>query len=159
MDASTRTHDTAALAPAGRAGIARAQDAVVRVVIDTLVVLVLVVLVRKVVAVAVEVVTSFAHGSADAFKTLSVELLTVFVFIELFHSLTEYMRFRRIRVTHLVDASLAFVLREIWVGMYSGDGGWQKLLALAGLVLALGTVRTLAVVYSPSERAADAADA
>jgi len=58
----------------------------------------------------------------------------------------------------LVDASLAFVLREMWVGMYSGNADWRMLLALSVLILALGAVRTLAVVYSPRKRAADLAE-
>ncbi len=135
--------------------IISAQRAVVRVIIDVLIVLVLVTLVWAVLGVARDVWIAVTQRSTDAFKGLSVELLSVFVFIELFHSLTEYVRYRRIRVTTLVDASLAFVLREIWVDMYAGSADWQRLLSLAALVLALGAVRALAVVFSPSERAAD----
>jgi uncharacterized membrane protein (DUF373 family) len=51
-----------------------------------------------------------------------------------------------------IDASLAFVLREAWIGMYSGESDWRQLMALAFLILALGGVRTLAIVFSPSER-------
>ncbi|MRS12246.1 MAG: hypothetical protein EG823_04140 [Actinobacteria bacterium] len=135
------------------------QSAIIRVLVDVLVVLVLVVLVWMVIGVARDVWISITTSSSDGFKALSVELLTVFVFIELFHSLSEYMRFQRVRVTHLLDASLAFVLREVWVGMYSEHFGSPELLALAALVLALGIVRTLAVVYSPGERAAELAEA
>ncbi len=138
--------------------VAGVQSFVVRIVVDLLVMLVLVMLVWVVISVAGDVWTAITSRQGEAFKTLSVELLTVFIFIELFHSLTEYMRFQRIRVTNLVDASLAFVLREVWVGLYAGEAGWQKIIALAVLVLALGAIRTLAVVYSPSERAADLAE-
>ena len=138
--------------------VARVQDFVVRAIVETLVVLVLVMLVWVVCGVARDVFQAVVNPSTGSFKDLSVELLTVFVFIELFHSLSEYIRFRRIRVTTLVDASLAFVLREMWVGMYSGNADWRMLLALSVLILALGAVRTLAVVYSPSERAADLAE-
>ncbi len=143
--------------PSGRLNVWAVQSFVVRTVVDVLVVLVLVMLVWVVVGVARDVWTAVTTRSVDAFQTLSVELLTVFVFIELFHSLSEYMRFRRIRVTTMVDASLAFVLREIWVGMYAGETAWQQTLALSALVLALGIIRTLAVVYSPNERVSDVA--
>lgn len=136
-----------------------AQRLVVRLVIDLLIILVLVTLVCAVIGVARDVWEAVLYRSPEFFKSLSVELLSVFVFIELFHSLTEYVRVRRIRVTTLVDASLAFVLREVWVGMYAGDAEWKRLLALAALVLVLGGVRALAVVYSPSERNADLAEA
>ncbi|MHB9005181.1 MAG: phosphate-starvation-inducible PsiE family protein [Coriobacteriia bacterium] len=141
-----------------RRGVITLQSAVVGMVVDVLVLLVLVMLIWVVVGVAGDVWTAVTARSAHAFKTLSVELLTVFIFIELFHSLTEYMRFQRIRVTNLVDASLAFVLREVWMALYAQEAGWQKILALAALILALGAIRTLAVVYSPSERAADLAE-
>lgn len=139
--------------------ISSLKNLVIRVLVDVLVVLVLLVLVWVVFGVARDVWTGISTGSVDGFKNLSIELLTVFVFIELFHSLSEYMRFQRIRVTHLLDASLAFVLREIWVGMYGGDIGASHLFALAALVASLGGVRTLAVVFSPSERAAEVLEA
>ena len=138
--------------------VSRAQTVTVSVVVDVLVVFVLVALVWVVFGVGRDVIVAIATRSVDDFKNLSVEILSVFVFIELFHSLSEYMRYQRIRVTTLVDASLAFVLREVWIGMYGGDVDWQRLIALAALILALGGVRTLAVVFSPSERKADAAD-
>ena len=138
--------------------VSHAQSITVSVLVDVLVVLVLVVLVWVVLGVGRDVAISIATRSVDAFKNLSVEILTVFVFIELFHSLSEYMRYQRIRVTTLVDASLAFVLREVWIGMYGGELDWRRLLALAAMILALGGVRTLAVVFSPSERQADAAE-
>lgn len=139
-------------ASASRRSVARIQRVVVDALIDVLVLLVLVALVWAVLGVARDVWHAVTRSSIDAFKSLSVEILTVFVFIELFHSLTEYLRYQRIRVTTLIDASLAFVLREAWIGMYSGESDWRQLMALALLILALGGVRTLAIVFSPSER-------
>lgn len=139
--------------------VAAVQSFVIRMLVDALVMLVLIVLVWVVLGVAWDVWIAITTRSSEGFKSLSIELLTVFVFIELFHSLSEYMRFQRVRVTYLLDASLAFVLREVWVGMYGGHLDSASVFALAGLVLALGIVRTLAVVYSPGERAAEIADA
>ncbi|TLM72832.1 MAG: hypothetical protein FDZ70_08130 [Actinobacteria bacterium] len=134
--------------------MARLQDAVIAVLVEVLAVALLVALVWAVWGVVGDVVSAITGRAADGFKALSVEVLAVLIFIELFHSLTGYMRSKRIRITHLVDASLAFVLREVWLAMYAGDVTWQRMLALAGMVLALGGVRTLAVVFSPAERAA-----
>jgi uncharacterized membrane protein (DUF373 family) len=138
--------------------VSQAQSVTVSILVDVLVLFVLVILVWVVFGVGRDVVVGVATRSVDAFKNLSVEILTVFVFIELFHALSEYMRSRRIRTTTLVDASLAFVLREVWIGLYGGGMDWPRLLALAGMILALGIVRTLAVVFSPGERSADAVD-
>ena len=135
--------------------IERLQRLAIGLLVDVLVVLVLVTLVWMVIGVAGDVWTAVTERTADAFKSLSIELLTVFIFIELFHSLAEYARVQRVRVTHLLDASLAFVLREVWVGMYGGHLDSVQLLALAALVIALGGVRTLAVIHSPGERASE----
>jgi uncharacterized membrane protein (DUF373 family) len=141
-----------------RPSMSAVQSQIISVLVEILVLLVLIVLVWAVIGVGLDVWTAITTRSIDGFKTLSIELLTVFFFIEIFHSLTEYLRSKRIRITTLVDASMAFVLRELWVGMYGGEMDWQKLLALAVMVLALGAVRTLAVVYSPGERASDLAE-
>ncbi len=141
-----------------RPDLSRLQSAIISGLVEVLVLLVLVVLVWAVIGVGLDVWDAITMRSVDAFKKLTIELLTVFIFIEIFHSLTEYLRSKRIRITTLVDASMAFILRELWVGMYGGEMEWQLLLALAVMVLALGAVRTLAVVYSPGERASDLAD-
>jgi len=133
-----------------RAGVTWLRGHVVSIVIDVLVVLVLVALVRAVVGLTFEVWQVVSGAEADGFKTVTTQVLTVFVFIEIFHSLLDYVEHQRVRVTHLADASLAFVLREIWVALYAGSGGWQWIVSLAVLVVALAVVRTLAVVFSPA---------
>ena len=143
--------------PVGRlkAAVAWLRAHIVSIVIDVLVMLVLVALVRAVVGMTLEVWHVVSGAETDGFKAITTQVLTVFVFIEIFHSLMDYIEHQRVRVTHLADASLAFVLREVWVALYSGAVGWQWILALALLVLALGAVRTLAVVFSPTTEPAE----
>lgn len=128
---------------------------VVAIAIDVLVLLVLAALVRSVAGLTLDVFSLMTAVDSEAFKTVTTQVLTVFVFIEIFHSLIDYLDHQRVRVTHLADASLAFVLRETWVSLYSGEGGWTHIVALAVLVMALGVVRTLAVKYSPASETAD----
>ena len=138
-----------------RAAVGWLRGHVVSIVIDVLVILVLVALVRAVVGLTLEMWHVVSGAEADGFKTVTTQMLSVFVFIEIFHSLLDYIEHQRVRVTHLADASLAFVLREVWVALYSGVSGWQWILALAVLVVALGAVRTLAVMFSPATELAD----
>lgn len=126
---------------------------VVAIVVDVLILIVLAALVFAVWELAVTVFEAVTSGSGGAFKYITTEVLTVFIFIEIFHSLVEYLRHHRVRVTHLLDASLAFVLREVWVALYSGHAEWGLVIAMSVLVLALGIVRTLAVVFSPAPAA------
>ncbi len=137
-----------------RKGVSWLRDHVIALVIDVLIVLVLAALVFAVWQLAGHLGQAFIGRVDEPFKRITTEVLTVFIFIEIFHSLTEYLKYHRVRVTHLADASLAFVLREIWVALYSGHADWGLVAALAGMVVALGVVRTLAVVFSPAiERA------
>lgn len=133
-----------------RHGVSWLRDHVVALVVDVLIVLVLAALVFAVWQLAGHLWQAFTGHGQEPFKQITTEVLTVFIFIEIFHSLTEYLKYQRVRVTHLADASLAFVLREIWVALYSGHADWGLIAALAGMVIALGVVRTLAVVFSPA---------
>lgn len=135
-----------------RERISHLRYVVVDMVVDVLTILVLIALVLGVVGVAIDLWAAIIGNRADAFKEITVQVLTVFIFIEIFHSLVEYLKYHRVRVTHLVDATLAFVLREVWVQLYGAEAGWREITAMAALVVALGAVRTLAVVFSPGER-------
>lgn len=126
------------------------RDAVVNLVVDALILLVLVALVWAVADLARELYRMLLQGGSGAFRAVTVEALTVFIFIEIFQSLVEFLRSHRVRISHLIDASFAFVLREVWVKLYEGHADWRMVLALAALVLSLGGVRTLAVLFSPS---------
>lgn len=128
------------------------RERIVSLIVDVLIVLVLVALVWAVVGIAEHVWLLITGGLPDAFKGVTAEVLSVFIFIEIFNALVEYLKERRIRATHLADATLAFVLREVWVTLYASEAGWERIGALSALVLAIGLVRTLAIVYSPGER-------
>ena len=71
-----------------RRAVTAVQAITLSVLVDVLVVLLLIVLVWVVFGVGRDVFSAVTSRSVDAFKHLSVEILTVFVFIELFHSLS-----------------------------------------------------------------------
>jgi uncharacterized membrane protein (DUF373 family) len=88
----------------------------------------------------------------EAFGFTVTNLLTFFIILELFKSLVEYFREHRLRLTFIVDATLVFILREVMIGLYQHQSKPMQIAALALLTLALGAVRTLAIIYSPMER-------
>jgi len=88
----------------------------------------------------------------EAFSLTVTNLLTFFIILELFKSLVDYFREHRLKLTFIVDATLVFILREVMVGLYQHQSSPLQLAALALLVLVLGTLRTLAIIYSPMER-------
>lgn len=70
-----------------------------------------------------------------------IEILTVFIVVEVLSVSVKFLRANRIDVRDLIDVTLAILFREIWVTMFSGELHWQEMLGLAALVIALGALR------------------
>jgi uncharacterized membrane protein (DUF373 family) len=93
---------------------------------------------------------SLAHGFVDALdRELVIDVLSAFVLIELFRTFTDYLEFHRVRVRVLAEVGIAFVLREIFIGLYDHSMGSADILALAGLLAVLVAARIAAVVFQP----------
>ncbi|MEK8088694.1 phosphate-starvation-inducible PsiE family protein [Thermithiobacillus plumbiphilus] len=80
---------------------------------------------------------------------LVINVLGVFVLIELFRTFTDYIEFHRIRLHVLADVSIVFILRELLIGLYGHTLQWMDILSLAALLLVLVGMRTLAIRVSP----------
>ncbi len=83
------------------------------------------------------------------FRQIVVNVLTLFIVIELFKTFADYAKHERIKLTYITDATILIVMREITVGLYSQSFGPQMLFSLSVLMLVLGLLRLLAVRYSP----------
>ncbi|MDP3104154.1 MAG: phosphate-starvation-inducible PsiE family protein [Candidatus Methanoperedens sp.] len=83
------------------------------------------------------------------FSKIVTNVLTLFIVIEFFKTFGEYSRHERIKLTYITDATILIVMREITVGLYFQSFGYQMIFALSAMLLVLGTVRVLAVKYSP----------
>ena len=87
----------------------------------------------------------------SGFNHMVTSVLTVFIVIDLFKAFVDYQENDRIRLTDITDATIFIVLREIAVGLYSKEFGYQFILSLATLLLVLSIMRVLAVKYSPAK--------
>jgi uncharacterized membrane protein (DUF373 family) len=95
---------------------------------------------------------SLTHGVDDTIdRELVVDVLSVFVLIELFRTFTDYLEFHRVRVRVLTEVGIAFILREIFIGLYDKSMEWPVILALAALLAVLVAARTAAVRMPPGE--------
>ncbi len=91
-----------------------------------------------------------AHGVVDAIdRELVIDVLSVFVLIELFRTFTDYLEFHRVRLRVLSEVGIAFVLREIFIGLYDHGITWPEILALAALLAVLVATRIAAVHFPP----------
>jgi uncharacterized membrane protein (DUF373 family) len=77
-----------------------------------------------------------------------IDVLSVFVLIELFRTFTDYLEFHRIRLRVLAEVGIAFVLREIFIGLYNHNIGWPEILALTALLAVLFAGRITSAVFS-----------
>lgn len=87
----------------------------------------------------------------SGFNRMVTSILTVFVVIDLFKAFVDYQENDRIKLTDITDATILIVLREIAVGLYAQEFGYEFVLSLATLLFVLSIMRVLAVKYSPAE--------
>ncbi len=83
------------------------------------------------------------------FDLMVTNILSMFVVIELLRSIMEYFELHRIKITFTIDAAIVFVLREIMIGLYQHSLTYRDIIGLAVLILTVGSVRTLAIIFSP----------
>jgi uncharacterized membrane protein (DUF373 family) len=82
-------------------------------------------------------------------RELVIDVLSVFVLIELFRTFTDYLEFHRVRLRVLAEVGIAFILREIFIGLYDHSMNWTEILALTALLAVLVTARIAAVHFQP----------
>jgi len=96
---------------------------------------------------------NIAHGIVDGIdRQLVIDVLSVFVLIELFRTFTDYLEFRRVRLRVLAEVGVAFVLREIFIGLYDHSLNWTEILAFSVLLAVLVTARIAAVQFQANEK-------
>lgn len=93
---------------------------------------------------------------AGGFSHIIADILSFLVILELFRSFIEYFKAKRFRLHSMMDPFIIFVVRELIVILFTHENiTWENLVGFAALILSLGTVRTLAVVYSPKNEGAE----
>ncbi len=93
---------------------------------------------------------TLVHGVVDGIdRELVIDVLSVFVLIELFRTFTDYLEFHRVRLRVLAEVGIAFILREVFIGLYDHSMDWTVILALAVLLAVLVTARIAAVQFQP----------
>jgi uncharacterized membrane protein (DUF373 family) len=80
-------------------------------------------------------------------RELVIDVLSVFVLIELFRTFTDYLEFHRVRLRVLSEVGIAFILREIFIGLYDHTVDWPQILALAALLAVLVSARIASVRF------------
>lgn len=78
-------------------------------------------------------------------KDLITNVLSLVVMLELVRAFVEYFEYERIRLEVLLEVGVAFVLREMLLGLFGGEIRGVEVLLWSGGLLALVAARALAV--------------
>lgn len=92
----------------------------------------------------------FSASIETGFNTLVTDILGMIVVLELFKGLLEYFEFHRVRITLIADMTLVFILRELMIALYQHRMDWKELIAMSLLITAIGGLRLMAIIRSPS---------
>ena len=79
-----------------------------------------------------------SRGETDILAKVILDVLTVFIFLEIFHSFLDFLRTKTVEIVDLADITLAIVFREVWIGLFSKELAWQGVMAVALLIVAVG---------------------
>lgn len=132
--------------------IMRAYGAIIDVIVVFLILVMLVTLGVAFIGVLYDLYEALSNLRHEvAIQTLVISILSVFVLIELFRSFTDYLEFHRIRLRVLTEVAIVFILRDIFIGLYSRSLQWQDLLALGFLLAVLIAGRVAAVHFGPDK--------
>ncbi len=83
------------------------------------------------------------------FRELVTGILDVFIMIELFGSIIDYVHLRRIRLSALIDVVAVFILRHMIEKIYADAVQTDELLLLAALLLAMVVARSITGHFPP----------
>ena len=132
--------------------IMRAYGAIIDVIVVFLILVMLVTLGVAFIGVLYDLYEALSNLRHEvAIQTLVISILSVFVLIELFRSFTDYLEFHRIRLRVLTEVAIVFIMRDIFIGLYSHSLQWQDLLALGFLLAVLIAGRVAAVRFGPDK--------
>ena len=86
------------------------------------------------------------------FQQIIIDVLAMFILIELSRSLVEYFDTRRVRITFIVDATIVFILREVMIGLFEHRVAPAELYALSALLLVVTILRIGSVLLFQREQ-------
>jgi uncharacterized membrane protein (DUF373 family) len=92
-----------------------------------------------------------APSIAQGFDLLVTDILSAFVVIELLKSIVEYFEAHRLKIVHILDAAVVFLLREAMIGLFQHKLAAPDVAAMAALLAVVGAFRVAAARLSPEE--------
>jgi uncharacterized membrane protein (DUF373 family) len=82
-------------------------------------------------------------------KTAVSDGLYIFVLIELIKSVNDYFKYKRVKLTVVIDIAMIFLLREMMIGVFQHSMNEFYIISLGVVLLILMIMRILAIKFSP----------
>lgn len=121
----------------------------IRLILNLLIVTILLALAGGVAKTFLDLRLLISTNLEIALRQIIVDTLTLLAVVEVLKTTLTYCTDGRVRVTFIVDTVLVVMLTEIISRWFSG-GEWQQFAILVGILITLGTIRVVAVRYSPA---------
>ncbi|MDE2464840.1 MAG: phosphate-starvation-inducible PsiE family protein [Alphaproteobacteria bacterium] len=83
------------------------------------------------------------------FREMVTGILDVFIIIELFGTIIDYVRLRRLRLSALIDVVAVFILRDMLAKIYANTVPTNELLVLAVLLMTMVVARSITGRFPP----------
>lgn len=134
--------------------ILKLYDIIVNVIVSGLVFIMLVTLAlafADIIATLFHLIPNLRSVKLDdvEFRDLVTGILDVFIIIELFGTIIDYIRLRRIRLSALIDVVAVFILRDMLAKIYAKSVPSTDLVILAALLITMVVARTITGRFPP----------
>lgn len=96
---------------------------------------------------------AFSMEVMGVYKNLILDVFTLLILIELARSFIDYFKSKRLRLTHILDTAIIFIIRDIMVLLYEKSIDTKVLNALAILLFVLGILRMSFIYLYQREQA------
>lgn len=88
----------------------------------------------------------------DMLKTAVADGLYIFILIELIKSISYYFKYRRVKLTIIIDTAIIFILRELMIGLFQHKLDGYFLISMAFSLLLIMIMRVMAIKFSPTTK-------
>ena len=91
-----------------------------------------------------------------SYKSVILDIFTLLILLELSKSFIEYIQFKKVRMVHVCDAGIVFLLRDIMISLYTKNSDKHSesefLIALAVLLFVIGALRVALMLAAHKTR-------
>lgn len=86
----------------------------------------------------------------EIIKHLINNALSMFILIEIIKSINDYIRFKRIRISIVLDVSIIILLRELVLGLYQHAISESFAIMITGIIFIMIVARAITIKFSPN---------